>query len=333
MSVDYNTAKRSNFIGHDGFIWWIGTVENRNDPLNLGRCQVRIKGLHTESKVSIETKHLPWAQPLFPVNGSFSTPTTLKDGDVVMGFFMDGDGGQFPIILGMFHGIPEDKPNREKGFSDQRSDEQLKKSPKKPKSIEYKKDGSGAVISEETQATLYPNRLDEPTTSRLCRNESIDQTIIKAKQDNVVTVPTASGGSWVEPKTPYKAVYPFNQVISTESGHYLEFDDTPGAERTHLYHRSGTFDETHPNGTKIEKIVKDKYSIIMKDNNVYIMGDCNVTVQGNAQVYVKKNCDLKVDGNLDFNVKGNWTTNVGGSVKHTSSGTTTIKADPGIYLN
>lgn len=341
MAVDFNTSKRSNFLGHDGFIWWIGVVENRNDPLHLGRCQVRIKGLHSETKTSIPSGDLPWAQPLFSVNGSVSTPTTLKDGDIVMGFFMDGDGAQFPIIMGMFHGIPEDTPNGETGFNDQRTSDQLKSSPRKPKSIEYKTDGSGATITEQDQASAYPNRLDEPTTSRLSRNESIDETIVKTKKDSLVkSIPDATGGNWNEPEVPYNTKYPFNQVTSTEAGHYLELDDTPGAERIHLYHRSGTFDEIHPNGSKVEKIVKDKYTIIMKDDNVYIMGDCSITVQGNAKVYVKKDCDLKVDQNLNFNVKGDWsvkiggkwTTNVGSTVAHKSGGDTSINA-PTIHLN
>ena len=38
----------NNFIGKDGFNWWVGVVENRMDPLKLGRCQVRIFGYHTE---------------------------------------------------------------------------------------------------------------------------------------------------------------------------------------------------------------------------------------------------------------------------------------------
>ena len=34
----------------DGFNWWIGVVENRQDPEKLGRCKVRIFGYHTDSK-------------------------------------------------------------------------------------------------------------------------------------------------------------------------------------------------------------------------------------------------------------------------------------------
>ena len=102
---------RSSFLGHEGFIWWVGVIENRLDPLNLGRCQVRIKGLHSALKTEISTESLPWAQPLFPINQSFSTPSTLTEGNMVVGFFMDDDSAQYPIIFGMFHGIPEDAPN------------------------------------------------------------------------------------------------------------------------------------------------------------------------------------------------------------------------------
>jgi hypothetical protein len=338
--MEFNNSRRGNFLGHDGFVWWIGVVEDRIDPLNLGRCKVRIKGLHSEQKTQIETESLPWAQPLFPINNSNSTPSTLKEGDMVIGFFMDGDAAQYPVIFGMFHGIPEESANPQSGFSDPRTDEQLKLAPKKPKSIAYNTDGSGATLTENDKPTAYPNRLDEPTTSRLSRNEGITETIIKSKQHSVVTVQDALGANWTEPTTQYNTQYPYNQVTSTESGHYFELDDTPGYERTHLYHRSGTFNETHPDGSHVNKIVKDKYTIVMKDDHVYVMGECSVTVQGNAKVYVKQNCDLKVDGNLNFNVKGNWaatvggnwTTDIGGTVNHKSGGDTVIKA-PNIRLN
>ena len=41
------------FAGKNGFIWWIGVVEDRVDPLKLGRCRVRCFGWHTEEKNKI----------------------------------------------------------------------------------------------------------------------------------------------------------------------------------------------------------------------------------------------------------------------------------------
>ena len=35
------------------FIWWFGVVEDRNDPLQLGRVRVRSYGYHTDDKNAI----------------------------------------------------------------------------------------------------------------------------------------------------------------------------------------------------------------------------------------------------------------------------------------
>ena len=64
------------FMGTE-FVWFTGIVENaNNDPLKLGRVQVRIFGIHSDKLVEdnstgegIPTNKLPWAVPLMPVNG------------------------------------------------------------------------------------------------------------------------------------------------------------------------------------------------------------------------------------------------------------------------
>lgn len=309
-----SSSNRGNFIGHNGFVWWIGVVEDRMDPLNLGRCRVRIQGLHSKDKEVIPTNSLPWAQPLFSINGSTSTPSTLKEGDFVMGYFMDGNATQFPIIMGMFHGIPEDKPDREKGFNDPRTDEQLKVAPRKANTIIYRANGMGSTIVESNTANAYPNRLNEPTTSRLARNEDIANTIIQLKNNSLIDVKNPDkSNNWSEPSSPYNAMYPYNQVVSTESGHYFEMDDTRGHERIHMYHRSGTFNETHPDGSHVEKIVNDKYTIILKDNKISISGDCSVTVSGGAKVYVVGDCNMHVGGNYNITVGGDMNIDVAGT--------------------
>ena len=54
------------FMGMDGFVWWTGVVEDRNDPAKLGRVRVRCLGFHTEDKVDIPTEALPWAHVMTP---------------------------------------------------------------------------------------------------------------------------------------------------------------------------------------------------------------------------------------------------------------------------
>ena len=48
------------FIGQNDFTWFIGVVEDRNDPLQLGRVRVRCYGWHTDDKNQIPTEALPW---------------------------------------------------------------------------------------------------------------------------------------------------------------------------------------------------------------------------------------------------------------------------------
>ena len=55
------------FQGKDGFVWWNGVVEDRKDPLFLGRCRVRILGWHTANKSELPTDMLPWAFPIMPL--------------------------------------------------------------------------------------------------------------------------------------------------------------------------------------------------------------------------------------------------------------------------
>ena len=301
--------ERKNFMGLDGFVWFIGIVENRLDPLKLNRCQIRCFGWHTEDKASIPTADLPWAQPMLPVNGSFASDGP-KEGDMVVGFFTDGASGQFPIIFGVLPGIPDILPPIDKGFSDPRSSDQLKKSPKKPKSRTYPTNGTGGKITE-GETKRYPDVLNEPTTSRVARNESIDKTLIQERKTNVVTVQSYSS-TWVEPTSKYATVFPYNAVMESESGHLFEIDDTPGAERISKAHRSGSFEEIHPDGSKVTKVIKDNYEIIMANNNVYVMGNCKVTVQGNAEVYVKGNLSTKVDGNYNLKVNGNYNLDIAG---------------------
>ena len=107
-------------------IWWQGVVEDRADPLMLGRCRVRILGYHTDNKeegVGIPTSHLPWATPSQPItsaamNGIGTTPIGPVEGTWVFGFFRDGKNAQEPVIFGTFGGIPEQEANTDKGFND-----------------------------------------------------------------------------------------------------------------------------------------------------------------------------------------------------------------------
>ena len=89
----------NDFMGQSGFVWWQGKVEDVDDPLQLGRCRVRILGFHSDKITDIPTNELPWAYPANPIN---SRPGETAVGPIVgswvMGFFRDGEDAQEPVM-------------------------------------------------------------------------------------------------------------------------------------------------------------------------------------------------------------------------------------------
>ena len=105
---------QSHFIGRDGFRWWIGQIPpasslgGQSEGKGWGnRFKVRIIGYHPYSEAELSNDDLPWAQCLVPTTAgtgaaNVSTGVQLQPGDVVLGFFLDGDNAQIPVILAAF---------------------------------------------------------------------------------------------------------------------------------------------------------------------------------------------------------------------------------------
>ena len=114
------------FMGEDGFVWFTGVVEDRNDPDALGRVRVRCVGFHTEDLNDIPTADLPWrpchASSDRSIHARFRTHTIFsRRGKLGNRFFLDAKEKQQPMIIGSLPGIPQDPPDPTKGFNDPRS--------------------------------------------------------------------------------------------------------------------------------------------------------------------------------------------------------------------
>ena len=174
---------------------------------------------------------------------------------------------------------------------------------------------------------VYPLYIDEPDTNRLARHEEISKTIVYKKDAALVKgVEVAGGATWDQSPNPYNAAYPFNHVSMTESGHVLEFDDSPHSERIHLYHKSGTFMEIDANGTQVTRIVGDGYEIYERNGYVQINGSLNVTVDGASNILVKNGLNLDVRGVANINVYNDVNLNVSGSLNASVSESFKLKA-------
>lgn len=499
--------------------WWVGVVENRNDPEHLGRCKVRIFGYHPEDINDLSIDDLPWAIPMTPITSAASSgvgtsPVGPVEGTWVIGFFLDGEDKQQPLMVGTLSGKPsidnslpiskniptnaltdssgnivtdsennpvliseETAPAPETGsgvspeiktnlppltateiqdyFNSISADADTNSSPdnrtgkynfdatmlvrngyvKMPSNINggidpailaidsnwtgknnihsnlefissasvqdslmyeityknYKQlldsgtitvkdskevvagylsaahytgstnatkvgltDPSGKTTEQyfaignkglggdgeyPTQSTSIPNRetyvdtnknnptndprksLNDPSlasargfrdpnkvypkkeynnkvdTNKLAYGDD-DTNVTKNKLKNRITGISIANSStiWSEPSNPFSAKYPYNHVTETESGHVIELDNTPGKERIHVYHTSGTYIEVDVNGSMVRKVVGDSYEVIDRNGHLYVKGALNITTEGATKIQVKDTADIEVFG-------------------------------------
>jgi predicted chitinase len=179
----------------------------------------------------------------------------------------------------------------------------------------------------------YPLRgfLHEPDTNRLSRGVTRGTSVQIRDNMRTTGVDKADGTTFDQPPVPYNAKYPFNWVRQSESGHIMEFDDTPGNERINWMHRVGTFLEIDVNGTQVNRIVGDGYTIIDRNGYISIKGACSITAEGVTNILIKADANLVVEGHADIQLRqdadmkiaGDYNLVVGGDMKTTVIGSQT----------
>ena len=320
------------FMGMDGFVWWTGVVEDRNDPAKLGRVRVRCLGFHTEDKVDIPTEALPWAHVMHTIHdpsmqGMGTTPPFLVEGTWCVGFFRDAAEKQQPIVIGTLPGYPQ----LPEDIGEDTSPEALE---------EYRKNNELVGFADPNfKYPQYPNEksghtLGESDVNRLARGDGdFIHKVIEEKQtiaENFSEVETAFSSNFelpVENSVNFSR-YPFNHVFESESGHIREYDDTYNEERIQEYHRSGTYYEIDAGGNKVVHVIGDSYEFVAGSNYINVKGDVNLTIDGNAETLVKedynircKNLNIEVEEDFDTVVLGDTTQRYEGILK-----TTVLKA-------
>ena len=332
-----------NFLGQDGFIWFVGVVEDRADPQYLGRVRVRCLGYHTENKLELPTADLPWAMPMLPmtssgISGIGQTPLGLVEGSWVLGFFRDSNYAQEPIIIGSLPGRPSEEAG-DTGFYD----------PNK----------------------IFPRHINEPDTNRLAVNDEDNPHLgLELRKATRITglatadfdATTAADASvisasdtdnWDQPEIAYATIYPNNHVYESESGHLLEFDDTSDNERIHLYHKKGSSIEYNPNGDRVQIVKGDDYMLMSGANKVDIQGASDISIGGRHKILINKsgeignhydiqvganaNVNIQVDdgsvnlitkqGSINVNAGGDYNVKVGGNYTMTVAGNRTITTE------
>ena len=291
----------NNFLGRNGFIWFNGVVEDRQDPQKLGRLRVRCVGIHTDNKDDLPTSDLPWSQLIHPItssgiSGLGSSPGFVVEGTWVFGYFRDGVNMQEPMIIGTLPGKPVELADSSKGFYDPNG--------------------------------VYPKYKDEVDTNRLATNDSNNPHLglelrkltrktgvptadfdLVPIQEHISTEITASDSdTWDQPAIPYNAVYPYNHVFESESGHITEIDDTKDNERLFTSHRTGTSQEIDKDGNQVNIVKGDHYNIVSGKRQAIIEGNADLTIGGRHKIYINK--DGQTNNHYDIQIGPNASVNI-----------------------
>jgi hypothetical protein len=111
--------------------------------------------------------------------------------------------------------------------------------------------------------------------------------------------------SFAFPSSPAAPVFPHNKMNEYESGHFKEYDSTPGFERIQERHKTGTGYEVMPDGSYRHIVVGSSYEAILGNNFILVNGTCQIIVNGD--------CGLKVNGSLNHSIANDYNLLVGGN--------------------
>ncbi|MDR3502877.1 MAG: hypothetical protein P4L79_09865 [Legionella sp.] len=158
------------------------------------------------------------------------------------------------------------------------------------------------------------------------------------------------------PDTSYNTKYPYNQVFLTEGGHLVEFDNTPGAERVRIGHKSGGYTEMNSDGSVVTvhaghhyeyakggKTVTSDHNIDTKagggtrathagDSYIETNGDQNTVHNGDKIEATIGSITQMVKGNFNQLVQGHVTSKTNGDLNQQVEGAATIKATGGFQI-
>jgi hypothetical protein len=207
---------------------------------------------------------------------------------------------------------------------------------------------------------VYPKYKDEVDTNRLAVNDiaqphlglelrkltrktgvpTADFDLVPVEEHISTEIVASDSDTWEQPAIPYAAVYPYNHVFESESGHISEIDDTLDHERLFMAHRTGTSQEISPDGTQVNIVKGDHYNIVSGKRQAVIEGNADLTIGGRHKIYINKNgeennhYDIQIgpnasvniqidkgdmnvvlkDGKLNTNVAGDYNMKIGGNM-------------------
>ena len=330
--------------------YFYGIVEDRQDPLKVGRVRVRIHGIHTDEKTLIATADLPWCQVILPTTSAalsgLGTGHGLVEGSTVFGYFRD-HAKQDPIILGSAAGIPQagykesitdDLITRdiEKGFNDPRAltVDDYKGGSEEPNPIQDSRRGWGLTTAMDT-APKFPKELkiNYDNTGSTIEELELTKDMLPyyplytddsdysayargSVLDHKIAKQTDAEGNEVEIPDEQKILKDF---VDVDSAPVYPYNKVLQSESGHVFEVDDTLGKErinlhHRSGT-FHEIHADGSEVTRIVNNNYtaILKDDKVFIAGNTDLQVGYgNVNITIDtGNVDMKVlKGNVTSEI-----------------------
>ena len=180
---------------------------------------------------------------------------------------------------------------------------------------------------------VYPTKDydSHPDTNKLATGVTKGTAVEDKINKRAVGLPLPNGNAFSQPASTYAAHYPYNLVHESESGHVIEIDDTPGAERIHVYHNTGTFIEIDAVGNIVKKSVGSSYDITEKNGYLYVEGQGNISVGGSLNIMVGADANIEVGGNTTLSCANDIIAEAGGRFQITAAEAIDMRSDK-IYI-
>jgi hypothetical protein len=129
---------------------------------------------------------------------------------------------------------------------------------------------------------------------------------------NVVTE-TSNGTKWEEKKSLFGAEYGKNVIYKSNSGHFIEMDDTEGSERINIQHKNGTFITLLPDKSIVIRAQGGVQIITYGNGELFVGGNINITCMGDTNISTNGNANIDTSGDVNWKVGGNFNLDVGGN--------------------
>ena len=320
-----NSLIQSNFIGRDGFRWWVGQVapeDAQGSQINGGgwgdRVKVRILGYHPEDDVELKNEELPWAHVLkSPEAGSGRAgrgkPPKISPGDTVLGFFLDGDNAQQPVILGVFSSsVPAATKSKDKSYSQPFTPFTGYTSKVKPNdNIAQSEAGDQNKLSSPTnrQVDAETAKKIEEATGQVTKSASsiVGMTITAGDANGARAAVNKINGEVSNAVKNFKSATPMmkNKILSDASKSIASLSTGMSAGMI-----SSTFSEMAPKMNQgLHKLYKDKYGEVLKKTGNIALAKKAASLAQKAKVpsilnienaipCMMKNVTDKLEGNI-----------------------------------